>query len=377
MVAVKPKPSSNISAYFRHHSEQDGEHCDSSYAAESTIHLYAKSVLAKLPQLAVPDYRHPATQYRGRGIPTYVVQPKGMWALTDAVIEDTRPRKYHGFQPDVSAKSEDLKLAIEVFVSHAVDDQKREKVSGSDWYMLEIDYSDLSPEQLSFNDIESRTDKAKYSRWIHWPGTAKQEQDYQDWLQHERERIDREIEKEEAAAAEDQRMRDRLRAIQASAYTSDFTPHARTYMIDMVYRFLKQHQATPLSEEDALKIGEALGTINSTLAPYSNQYKTEVMYPSLEGGITTSLKSAVGAIEERFQRIESMNVVDDLFSVYGQELIDIFWGGDWEEDQEISDSLLPRTIAEPLMQYWEPSFTAALVDYCRRYRFRSPPVSME
>jgi rubrerythrin len=95
--------------------------------------------------------------------------------LPSKVVRFTRVDKevsYQGFRPDVVGfNSNGEELLIEIYVTHAVDDEKKEKVCDYGGRMIEIDLSFLDEEQVSdpdrfsdavLNDISNR-------KWIHCP----------------------------------------------------------------------------------------------------------------------------------------------------------------------------------------------------------------
>lgn len=115
---------------------------------ESAIHLAAKQKIMEKKQIMLSKYVSTASAIDSRGKEqtkekTFVKD--GEVIHFDSVQEEI---ELHGMKADILAKKENKPLIIEIFYRNKVDDQKLEKITKAKISAIEIDLSDLTPEDI-------------------------------------------------------------------------------------------------------------------------------------------------------------------------------------------------------------------------------------
>lgn len=161
LIAVKGKIKQH---HFRH--EVDSE-CARN--PESAIHLAAKKMIMEKMQIKLPKYVCFASAIDSKGkvykTESETVTPEGKSAFFDSVEEE---KELDGMVVDILAMSGNTSLIIEIYFRHKVDDQKREKIINAKKSALEIDLSDLMPEDLE--DLEKfwlYINDPKHAQWLY------------------------------------------------------------------------------------------------------------------------------------------------------------------------------------------------------------------
>lgn len=129
------------------------------YATETALHLVAKKALEKssairLPAVQVTFYSHQST---------LEIAPEKIYQ-----IDSIRSEKRIGnIVPDLIATIQNRELLIEIFVTHRVDDKKRNKIIRLGISVIEIDLS-KAPRDLEFDSIsELVVNGLDNKRWIY------------------------------------------------------------------------------------------------------------------------------------------------------------------------------------------------------------------
>lgn len=141
----------------RHHfAHASGVSCQA--AVESALHLAGKEVLSTQRRIVLLPVR---VEFDG-GKPSIEIAPQRQYACSDVRVE----RKLGSVVPDVLVTIDDWELAIEVFVTHRVDDQKARKYSELGLSALEIDLSNVGRELTI--DVITRlvVEGGEHKRWI-------------------------------------------------------------------------------------------------------------------------------------------------------------------------------------------------------------------
>jgi hypothetical protein len=130
---------------------------DSVCTGETALHRYAKELLVTAKTLTLPAL----VLTEGR-----VRQP--VFAAGTYSFEAVLPEHKIGtFQPDALVRYLDFDLAVEFLVHHAVDDEKRAKVSAHDISMVEIDLSGLKAGQMNGTELDDAILHSSPRQWIH------------------------------------------------------------------------------------------------------------------------------------------------------------------------------------------------------------------
>jgi len=191
--------------------------------AESGIHMRAKQVIADRMRVALPawggnllDRPNPPTgrdnlrrPYEGRRI--------DIPGRDAPLLEVHQEFVMDGFIPDVHALDADGELLIEIRYTHAVDDQKEERVRAGGYRMFEIDLSGMDRDTPHDPDAFERLvlDEPANRAWICFPGAEAAWAESKRLLDERIEEINRQI--EEDARREQREARQRLEALQAEA----------------------------------------------------------------------------------------------------------------------------------------------------------------
>lgn len=185
-VTAKRKRKRNVD----HFSHREGAVCAGAF--ETSVHQAAKQVMAELDEIALPACeRGPLPLFR--------------FFATQAEYD------LKSIKPDVLARSpEEDRLAIEIRVTHEVDEVKRAKIEELSIDCIEYDLSKIS-RLLTYKDLISlfRSNEVP-SHWIHNCGVKR-------WIETEM-RVLRDREEEEARRAEEAHAEEliRLKKIQAA-----------------------------------------------------------------------------------------------------------------------------------------------------------------
>jgi len=130
-------------AHFRHEA-----HADCAYGYETSLHLAGKDALLRLKSVLLPEFRKRLEVQASDGKvfaetifhPAQMVNADHAWE--EVWIEGG------SFRPDVVFQVKDVRLLIEIKVTHAVDDAKLEKVRARGISAIELDLSLAAPETL-------------------------------------------------------------------------------------------------------------------------------------------------------------------------------------------------------------------------------------
>lgn len=134
-----------VQHHFAHASGMERENC-----SETVLHLFAKEIIARQTIISFPEIDHIDFQ-----IDQSQVNDKGEVIISDLytqmshlpVVKSALEVRIQDFQPDVLVKVKteygEYTVAVEVAVTHFVDEVKKNKVSLHDISMIEIDCSDM------------------------------------------------------------------------------------------------------------------------------------------------------------------------------------------------------------------------------------------
>ncbi len=147
-----------------HFAHAKGEDCAVGY--ETALHIAAKDALMEHRQITLPPVEVKFTSYRA---PMVLPYPRTV-SLESVVLE----KRLGSIVPDVLARVDGEELLIEIKVTHAVDDEKLEKIRALNISTIEIDLSDLD-RCLPLIDLKRHViDESPRKTWLH--NTAAQHQ---------------------------------------------------------------------------------------------------------------------------------------------------------------------------------------------------------
>jgi len=186
-----------IAHHFKHRADSD---CTGAYM--TALHEAVTVILNKKKVLAVPPVKCEARGSDLEGKPYYELETLLEVDDTQWRIHASETEKYLGdIRPDVYAQTSKGPLALEVFVTHAVDDEKKEKLKQHNLPTLELNCQAL-PRELDFDVIEDHLQCLDNFKWVYYPG-------YDETTARLQEKIDRSIAKRNA---EIQALRDQEKA---------------------------------------------------------------------------------------------------------------------------------------------------------------------
>lgn len=137
-----------------------------SKARESALHLLAKKVLTERKILAVP----PVLVFSNGSNPWRRQHRPGERIVFDSTHVE---REVSGFRPDITGRTGDTFTFVEVRVSHAVDEKKRDFACKNDWRMVEIDLRSLLESDFSEESVaQALSESARDRQWVSHPDVA-------------------------------------------------------------------------------------------------------------------------------------------------------------------------------------------------------------
>lgn len=148
--------------HFAHYKKNS---CSTGY--QTSLHLLAKELINQRKMIIIPPvhcdifYENPNTK-EGYYLKNEIIKKEKLLKNVNVSLE----RKEYGIIPDIIIQYDDYKLYVEIYVTHKVDDKKKQIVKNNDISMMEID---LSKE----NRIITKEELSKYlfvdaskSNWI-------------------------------------------------------------------------------------------------------------------------------------------------------------------------------------------------------------------
>lgn len=162
-----------VSRYFRHHRQNrygDFANCNPNIANETALHQMVKQIIQEEKKFMIPDQIVLPFEVGIYDLPekieVYNLKNSKMMYAESVELESC----LNTFTADVRLKTTNEELLIEVFVTHAVDEDKKKKVREYGVSMLEIDlreYIDIpiTSEYLKKMIIESEKNK----KWVYFP----------------------------------------------------------------------------------------------------------------------------------------------------------------------------------------------------------------
>lgn len=145
--------------YFSHYQSRE---CAGGY--ESAVHLMAKQIIKDRRYIVVPEFRQSIRKKMPTGdeLSEEVVVPNKRLEFIDVRVEQT----VDGLRPDViSMTSDGVEILIEVYVTHAVTDDKREKFTKKN--LIELDLSMLPQDLVADEKLFAEEVLSKAGReWI-------------------------------------------------------------------------------------------------------------------------------------------------------------------------------------------------------------------
>ena len=372
---VACKPEQKIRPYFRHYVENNAEgtsECANPEGARETIiHLLAKKVISGFTSIYLPDKYVGDSNYKGhlmKGLKVHSSSEE--WVVTNGDEEDRSINK--GFIPDVSFDTPRGKLLIEVLKSHKVDEEKRSKISDCGLYAVEIDVSDMQPDEIGITPLHQRLYNPAYSNWLSYPLSQQEKINLEARRASEAKRIDDELLKEEKEKkrlelqkqAEEQR---RLELIELDRLNKE--------------RQKKREEA----ERRAIFKNEYEDLIGSYFRSAGSVYDLKPIGPSEQKNIKVALRVLCSALDSAFSDSVSMELSKRLSSEVKNQVkerkafikdkrldsavaIYLYENGDEEFDELLARNWLGETMSIPgRSDYWAPYLKEEIPEKIKKF----------
>lgn len=130
------------------------------YVRQTNIHCMAEEIFLEEKEIFLP----PIIINEGN---TYSPVFRGGKALINSVELEKR---ISDFIPDIVLNINGATLLVEIYVTHAVDVEKRDKViKAGNYFMVEIDLSEFAHEDMAKEQLREHIHEASRTHWIHNP----------------------------------------------------------------------------------------------------------------------------------------------------------------------------------------------------------------
>ncbi|HAT1905701.1 competence protein CoiA family protein [Legionella pneumophila] len=165
---------------------------------ESAIHMAAKQIIKERKQIKLPEYIITKEVFDSKGKihpKRKTIVEKGKIITFDSVGEE---QEISEMRADILAITRNHKLIIEIFYRHKVDDLKIEKIKVANISTIEIDLSDLTPDDVKdWEAFWSCINDPNRVQWLHNARAASESIELEKQLRKKLQGIEKEYEKEE------------------------------------------------------------------------------------------------------------------------------------------------------------------------------------
>lgn len=132
------------------------------YIKQSTIHAMAEQVFLEEKEINLPSLSTQAGNYIAHFF------NGGKWQIEEVELE----KKISGFIPDIILKKGNEILLVEIYVTHAVNEDKRKKILEANLPVLEIDLSEFIHDNMTKEDLRLHLRELSRMKWIHLPAVV-------------------------------------------------------------------------------------------------------------------------------------------------------------------------------------------------------------
>ena len=143
--------------HFAH--QQDSPCTHPEYIKQSTIHAMAEQIFLEEKEISLPPLSMPAGNYIAHFF------SGGKWQIDEVELE----KRVSDFIPDIILKKGDEILLIEIYVTHAVDEDKRKKILEANLPVIEIDLSEFVHDDMTKEDLRLHLRETSRMKWVHSP----------------------------------------------------------------------------------------------------------------------------------------------------------------------------------------------------------------
>ncbi|HCY76735.1 MAG TPA: hypothetical protein DHV28_12515 [Ignavibacteriales bacterium] len=139
--------------HFAHYQNANCEH-----ALETSFHLAAKKVIEETGYFVLPEVVNDIFYSRQN-----IFAPTSKLYFDNIYLE----KRYDDFVPDIILEKDNKQLCIEIYVTHKIDESKKEKIVKSNISTIEVDLSKIE-RGLDFNHLREKVvDSIANKNWIY------------------------------------------------------------------------------------------------------------------------------------------------------------------------------------------------------------------
>ncbi len=149
--ALIAKKGDRKAHHFAHYNSNE---CN--FGFETSLHLLAKEILSKTKSLMIP-----AVYVKDKN-PDWRVSSEQAISIDSVSLE----KRIDNMIPDIIVTSKGRELLVEIYVTHAIDEEKKQKIKSLGLSCLEIDLSHVSSEISKELLAHLLTHECSNSRWI-------------------------------------------------------------------------------------------------------------------------------------------------------------------------------------------------------------------
>lgn len=142
--------------YAHHFAHQSNQVCQ--YGYETSLHYMAKEIIQQAKQFLLPPVCIPLGPRRSK-----TIQGARMVSVRNVELE----QRLGGIIPDIVLYTDGQPVLVEIYVTHPVDEKKKEKIRKIDLPMIEIDLSQVTREVTREALTEILLQKESQKKWVH------------------------------------------------------------------------------------------------------------------------------------------------------------------------------------------------------------------
>ncbi|MGN0830610.1 MAG: competence protein CoiA family protein [Candidatus Ornithospirochaeta sp.] len=154
---IARKGNGGKAPHFAH--KQDSPCSHPEYIKQTNIHAMAEQIFLEEKEIELPSLSSQAGNYIA-----YFFQG-GKWQIEEVELE----KKISDFIPDIILKKGNIILLVEIYVTHAVDENKKNKIIEANLPVIEIDLSEFVHEDITKEELRLHLREITRINWIHLP----------------------------------------------------------------------------------------------------------------------------------------------------------------------------------------------------------------
>ena len=143
--------------HFAH--KQDSPCTHPEYIKQTNIHAMAEQIFLEEKEIELPSLSSQAGNYIA-----YFFKG-GKWQIEEVELE----KKISDFIPDIILKKGNIILLVEIYVTHAVDENKKNKIIEANLPVIEIDLSEFVHQDMTKEELRLHLREITRMNWIHLP----------------------------------------------------------------------------------------------------------------------------------------------------------------------------------------------------------------